>query len=238
MNLLTQQGRALFAAAVAVGTILLVGCGDDGSNPGGNDVGGTTPGTSLGGGGFYESVVLGGKRWMKKNLDVQTADSWCYGEGGKVNVNERDEFVTISNSEIQANCAKYGRLYTWQAAKSACQSIGWRLPDTADWRRLVEAAGGIATAGSKLKSTSGWNDYNGVSGNGTDTYGFSALPGGVRDTVGSFYRAGGYGFWWTVTEGGSENAYFLGMRYYVDEMGEGWLEDSKSFAISARCVRD
>jgi uncharacterized protein (TIGR02145 family) len=204
MNIFTKYMRTLLAvtAAVAVGAFLLVGCGDNGSNPGGN-------GGDGGEGGSYESVVIGGKRWMKKNLDVSVTDSWCYG-------NSAD------------SCAKYGRLYTWQAAKSACQSIGWRLPDAADWRRLVEAAGGIATAGSKLKSTSGW--YN--NGNGADTYGFSALPGGS----GYFENAGNHGFWWTATEDGSELAYRRRMGY--DYNGVGDVAFDKSSAFSARCVRD
>jgi uncharacterized protein (TIGR02145 family) len=157
--------------------------------------------------------VLGGKRWMKKNLDVSVADSWCYG-------NSAD------------SCAKYGRLYTWQAAKSACQSIGWRLPDTADWRRLVEAAGGIATAGSKLKSTSGW--YG--NGNGTDTYGFSALPGGYRFSGGDFINAGYFGYWWTATEYGSEYAYGRYMDYDCDDVREGAYGKSDGFSV--RCVGD
>ena len=55
--------------------------------------------------GSYETVSLGGKMWMKKNLNIVTEDSWCY-----------------ENSSD--SCAKYGRLYRWAAAKSACKSVG------------------------------------------------------------------------------------------------------------------
>jgi uncharacterized protein (TIGR02145 family) len=201
-------GRALAVAAA-------VGCGGDG-NPSGGD-------------GSFETVTLGGLKWMVKNLDVQTADSWCYGEGGEADVD--GELKTLSSSEIQANCAKYGRLYTWEAAKRACQSVGKRLPTREEWAALVTAAGG-SSAGKKLKSTSGWNS----NGNGTNDYGFSALPGGRRESGGFFFEVGNLGYWWTATENGSIGAYFRNMHYDYDNVGEG--NDFRSYGFSVRCLHD
>jgi uncharacterized protein (TIGR02145 family) len=82
-------------------------------------------------------------------------------------------------------------------------------------------------AGTKLKSQNGWYDwYGNNSGNGTDEYGFSALPGGGRYTDGDFTDAGSYGFWWTATENDAGNAYARGMYYsdghvYEDNIDEG-----------------
>ena len=182
-----------------------------------------------GGGGSSETVTLGGLKWMTKNLNVETADSWCYG-------NSPD------------SCAKYGRLYTWSAAKAACQSVGMRLPTRKEWDALSDLAamgqksvnsisGGDTIyywpgAGSALKSTNGW--YN--NGNGTDTYGFSALPGGRRDSDGSFYGAGNAGLWWSATEYSGGYAYTRDMYYYGDFVGEYYGD--KSFGFSARCVQD
>jgi uncharacterized protein (TIGR02145 family) len=148
---------------------------------------------------------------MTKNLNVQTADSWCY-------------------DNDPANCAKYGRLYTWSAAKAACQSVGMRLPTREEWEALVTAAGGINTAGSKLKSSSGW--YN--NGNGSDQYGFSALPGGYRNSGGYFIGAGNVGYWWTATEGSGGIAYLRYMNYGLDVVIESGSD--KSDAFSVRCV--
>jgi len=67
---------------------------------------------SSGGDGSF--VEIGGLKWMKKNLNVETDDSWCY-----------------RNSPD--SCVKYGRLYTWEAAKTACQSVGMRLPTREEW---------------------------------------------------------------------------------------------------------
>jgi len=62
--------------------------------------------------------------------------------------------------------------------KGICPT-GWHIPNNAEWQELVNLAGGNnETGGKKLKATSGWDDNGKKSGNGTDDYGFSALPGG------------------------------------------------------------
>ncbi|MCL2182524.1 MAG: fibrobacter succinogenes major paralogous domain-containing protein [Chitinispirillia bacterium] len=185
------------------------------------------------------TVEIGGLTWMAENLNRATSGSWCYGEGAPVSVrNDGGGFmnITLSNAEVQANCAKYGRLYTWDAAMTACPS-GWRLPDTADWNKLDTAGGGWEVAGGKLKSTSGWDDRGfGNSGNGTDDFGFSALPGGGRSPDGSFSSiAGEWGFWWSATERGSGSAWVRSMRN--DNVHLNYHSNDKGFGFSARCVR-
>jgi uncharacterized protein (TIGR02145 family) len=162
----------------------------------------------------YRTVVIGGKTWMGENLNYQpqTGKSWC------------------SDNE-ESNCNKYGRLYDWKTAKKACPS-GWHLPSRAEWDGLVGAAGGETTAGKKLMSTSGWNG----NGNGTDAYGFSALPGGGRNTDGGFNYAGGSGCWWTATEDDADYAYNRYMYYYYDDVYEGYYNKEGGFSV--RCVGD
>ena len=66
--------------------------------------------------------------WMAENLSYNASGSKCYGEGTKVRVREYDEkkmdyverTFTLPKAEIQANCEKYGKLYTWATAKTAC----------------------------------------------------------------------------------------------------------------------
>jgi uncharacterized protein (TIGR02145 family) len=69
-----------------------------------------------------------------------------------------------------------------------------------------------------------------------DTYGFSALPGGLRTTGGYFSNAGGNGDWWSAAEDGSELAYYRNMYYYNDNVNELW--GNKSAGFSVRCVGD
>jgi uncharacterized protein (TIGR02145 family) len=171
----------------------------------------------------YRAVKVGGKTWMAENMNYQTGNSWCY-------------------EDANSNCNKYGRLYTWNAAKTACPS-GWRLPSRAEWDGLCQAVGGVREpdsegrvhwggAGKKLKSSSGWNE----DGNGTDDFGFSALPGGYRYTGGGFYEAGDYGNWWAAAEDGSGRAYDRDMSYDGGNVGEYTSNKENGFAV--RCVRD
>jgi len=229
-------GRALLvAAALAVGAVCWLGCGGDDDNPANNNSnnsGNNNSNNNNGGGGdgLSETVSLGGLKWMKKNLNVETADSWCY-----------------NNSPD--SCAKYGKLYTWSAAKAACQSVGMRLPTRKEWDALSDLAAteqksvnyinGSDTmyywlgAGTKLKSTSGW--YGG--GNGTDDFGFSALPGGYRGFGGYFSNVGSTGYWWTATEGSDGYAYRRRMYYYGNDVDENY-DLINGNAFSARCVQD
>jgi len=166
---------------------------------------------------MIEGKRLLGKRWMAENLNYQTASgSWCY-------------------EDNNSNCGKYGRLYDWNTAKTVCMS-GWHLPSRQEWSDLVKFAGGDKKAGKKLKAGSGWNNYNKKNGNGTDNFGFSALPGGDRDSDGNFDNAGNYGVWWAATETSEGHAYDRGMVYSNDDVDES--NDDKSFGFSARCVQD
>jgi uncharacterized protein (TIGR02145 family)/uncharacterized repeat protein (TIGR02543 family) len=176
------------------------------------------------GAGACKTVEIGGQLWLAENLNIEMANSWCYD-------NNPD------------SCAKYGRLYTYAAAVSACELLGsgWHLPSRSEWQELVRAVDPNAkligdydndnVAGAKLKSTSG---------NGTDTYGFSALPGGCRYASGnsgySLY-AGTTGYWWTATMYGT-NAYRRGMGYLSDNVNEDQITAQLDFSISVRCRKD
>jgi len=152
------------------------------------------------------------------------------------------------------NCSKYGRLYTWTAAMNIASSYqdaeasavissthqgacpaGWHIPTNAEWTILGNAVGGEDVAGTALKSTSGWNE----GGNGTDTYGFSALPAGSRfhdGDVGGFGYVGSDAHFWSATEHGTGYAYYRGLYCIREYMGTGSL--SKRDAFSVRCLKD
>ena len=153
---------------------------------------------------LYRYVTIGSQTWMAENLNYEY----------KVNGSTYGSFCYQNSAD---SCAMYGRFYTWAAAMDTAttgcgygttcaassgkvQGIcpgGWHLPDTAEWHALFAAVGGADSAGTKLKSTSGW--YNG---NGTDAYGFSALPSGFRYNDGYFYYAGNYADFWSSSEDG------------------------------------
>ncbi|GBU20491.1 hypothetical protein R80B4_00369 [Fibrobacteres bacterium R8-0-B4] len=209
MTFFNRQGRAALFAAAAVGLgLLAAGCGK-------KDAPATDAAAGLADprdGQKYKTAVIGGQTWMAANLNYQAeSGSWCYGDD-------------------ESNCEKYGRLYNWNTAMTACPN-GWRLPSRDEWAELVTVASS-ETGGKKLKSTSGWYDI----GNGTDRFGFSALPGGYRVSDGSFKDVGEYGFWWTATEAGGGGAYGRLMGYGYDGVLEYYY--GKGIGFSLRCVKN
>jgi uncharacterized protein (TIGR02145 family) len=160
----------------------------------------------------YKTVVIGTQTWFAENLNYNpgTGNSVCY-------------------DNQASNCDTYGRLYDWSTAKTACPA-GWHLPSDAEWDALVTYSGFPNTAGTKLKARSGWNG----NGNGTDDYGFSALPGGGGS--GSSGGLGYLGFWWSATESSASLAYF---RYMIfDDSSVNRDDNGKFFLFSVRCVKD
>jgi len=185
----------------------------------------------------YVYVKIDTQIWMAENLNYNASGSLCYGDN--------------TGEDSEGNCAIYGRLYNWATAmgfQSSCNSnscasqinathkgvcpSGWHLPSDAEWDKLMTAVGGSSTAGTKLKATSGWNS----GGNGQDTYGFAALPGGDVLLNGSFYYVGNGASWWTATEKYASNAsnYFMG----YDFVSVPSDSSDKLRRYSIRCVLD
>jgi len=171
------------------------------------------PFTDIRDGKTYKTVKIGNQTWMAENLNYTTkSGSWCYNK--------------------TANCTKYGRLYNWETAVKSCPS-GWHLPSNSEWEVLEESVGG-KEAGRKLKTKSGWDNH----GNGTDDYGFSALPGGGGYSDGRFYNVGLSGYWWSASEDiSSKSAFNRQMKDFYDR-DVYWQNSDKGKFYSVRCLRD
>ena len=198
----------------------------------------------------YRIVRVGGQTWFAENLNYAAEGSKCYGEDGRVWVS-RYKITTISTAEVEANCAKYGRLYDWATALKACPA-GYRLASDEEWTALVDYAGGKETAGTKLKSAVGWNE----DGNGTNDFGWSALPGGFgygcsplpgiavvelyrsinEDVEFDYDYAGNFGFWWSATEYDADAAWSRLMYYDFEFVDRG--DSYKTRLYSVRCVQN
>jgi len=163
----------------------------------------------------YKTVKIGNQTWMAENLSYALNGSKCGNAYG---------FLKDENTET---CNKYGRLYNWEAALKACPS-GWHIPKDSEWETLVKAAGGSSVAGDKLKAASGWN--------GTDDFGFSALPGGSGEYNGDFSYDGLIGNWWSGSESNANYAYSRRMLH--DYKNVYWYLNLKSFLFSVRCVEN
>lgn len=160
----------------------------------------------------YKIVKIGDLTWMAENLSYEIEDSYCY-------------------NDDPVSCRKYGRLYTWLAAKKSCPD-GWHLPNKREFEILFEFIGGENVAGKKLKTQGGWKD----NGNGIDAFGFSALPAGSRYGNGGYYGEGFNTSFWSSTEFQRSNSYLMDLFYSYDFAGLNHYD--KSYGFSVRCVKD
>ena len=191
-----------------------------------------TPGTDSIGGRTYPTVNIGGKTWMAENLDLRT-DGITIGTTGSPST-PAAWYYNNSAETYGEHGNKYGLLYNWYAVKHLIDNAatiipGWHVPTTSEWDALATAVGGSSTAGTKLKSTTGWS-----SGNGDGSYGFAAFPAGGRNS-GSFYSLGSSARFWTANEYSSTYAY---RRSFNTGASMGSDFSNKSSAYSVRLVKD
>ena len=160
----------------------------------------------------YKTVEIGRQTWMAENLAYKpnNGNYWVY------------------NNNI-SNLANFGYLYDWQTARNVCPK-GWHLPSDDEWTELTNFVGN--NPGIKLKAKSGW----GHNGNGSDAYGFSALPGGIRDERGTFHSINFMGIWWSVTAFNTNLAVYRDLRHDISYVGKSSYNKKSGFSV--RCVRD
>lgn len=169
----------------------------------------------------YNTVLIGSQCWTKENLKVTR-----YNDGTPIELNNTYTSGVVSTywrdlrtgaysiydnqTSTDVNATRYGFLYNWYAAagiisiggmstKNICPD-GWHVPTDAEWTILENGLGGLIGAGTKMKSVSSlWNVASTPS-PGTNTSGFTALPGGRRSNNGTFTNIGDRAFFWSTTE--------------------------------------
>jgi uncharacterized protein (TIGR02145 family) len=151
----------------------------------------------------YKTVKIGNQDWMAENLNFESIDSWCY-----------------NNDTI--NCKQYGRLYSWEAAKTACPA-GWHLPSKSEFEVLLKDFGGNESMA-----------YNSLIQGGNSR--FSAVLGGFRDFNGSFYTIGDNTGIWSSSPYDEEHAFQLNISNFAPGAVIGY--DLRSVGFSIRCLKD
>ena len=190
---------------------------------------------------FVDSVRIGNQEWQTKNLNVhrfrngdmipqaRTNEEWnSAGKKGK------PVWCYYSNDPENANI--YGKLYNWHAVNDArgLAPKGWHVATDEDWTTLTAYLGGKNVAGGKMKmtGTAYWQSPNIGSNNES---GFSAFPGGYRDSGGSFLSISYNAFFWSATEN-----YFTAWFRNLNYLNGNVFRNSyfKSVGASVRCLRD
>ena len=186
-----------------------------------------------------DEIKIGKQIWCVKNLDLANfrngdpiPEAKTKKEWQKASENGKPAWCYYENKT--SNGTKYGKLYNWYAISDprGLAPKGYHIPTDAEWTKLTNYLDGEDEAGTKMKSSFGW-DKNG---NGTNSSGFSGLPGGFRSIDGAFFGIGSLGDWWSSTESDTNDAWIR----YLDCSG-GDVERSDGYekiGFSVRCLRD
>jgi len=188
----------------------------------------------------YKTTKICQQTWMAENLaympevspskEGSNTEPYYYVYGYEGN--------SVSEAMATDNYKNYGVLYNWPAALNACPS-GWHLPTDEEWWTMesyIYDNGHQNTQGTALKSTTGWSD----NGNGTDDYGFNALPVGMRDWDNEFYGLGFYGYYMSATsedeDDDNDGTIGRGFRSTIETVISAHSDRLSGGAV--RCVKD
>jgi uncharacterized protein (TIGR02145 family) len=197
-------------------------------------------------GNVYKTVKIGSQVWMAENLKTTT-----FNDGTpipSVRGNNTPKLFWY-NEDSTTYKSKYGALYNWYAVNTGklCPS-GWHVPSDSEWKTLEiflgmtqAQADGVyyrgTDQGRQLKFTTGWTDQ----GNGINSSGFSALPGGCWSPNGypnHSFNAENIGFWWSSTISETFSIYAYGRLLYHDESTVYRDVNSSETGLSVRCIKD
>ena len=166
----------------------------------------------------YKTIVIEGLTWMAENLNYETDNSFCYNDSAKY-------------------CATYGRLYKWSVAMNACPE-GWHLATYDDAYTLTGPNLQCYTkSADELRSMEGWIPVNGDDTRGLDAYGFSASPGGRRESSGQYVALGTEAGYWFMIEAADNTIYDWVMEIHQDSRDSKLNREYEARAHSVRCVK-
>lgn len=218
-------------------------------------------------GNMYNWIGIGIQAWMAENLKVthyadgtpiqlvENGSSWAA-------LPDYNKAYCWYDNSID-NRDTYGCLYNWAAAMNGAASSdanpsgvqgvcpdGWHLPSDSEWKQLEMFLGMSQEVADELGFYRGTDEGGKLKETGTDhwispnilatnEYGFTALPGGLRNYFGSFANVGEYGYWWSSSEGSSSLPFIRILSTHYADIGR--YNDSasdKGSGFSVRCVKD
>jgi uncharacterized protein (TIGR02145 family) len=214
-------------------------------------------------GNIYNTVTIGTQCWMKENLNTTKYNDGT-NIPNQTDNNAWSGLTTgayCDYNNTPANSTTYGRLYNWYAVdnnvatkvrsnggKNVCPT-GWHIPDDTEWTTLTDYLtnngygyeGSGSDIGKSMASTSGWLEYGTPGWVGNDqasnnSSGFTALPGGYRELIGTYMYVGRIGMWWSSSEYPTTDAWYRTVASAnTDVYGDPGF---KQLGSSVRCLRD
>lgn len=161
------------------------------------------------------TIKLDTIEWILTNLDIEVTDSWC--------------------PEAYDSACPNGRLYNFKAAKEACNrlGIGWKVPSIYNWLDLATEVGGyIDFLTEEVFGNPKIANSRLIQGGEVR---FEATLSGWRGSLGGYSDRDRVGFYWSSTEVGYEQGYF--MVFYPQGGRLMKRQVSQEIGMSCRCVR-
>jgi uncharacterized protein (TIGR02145 family) len=239
-----KQNRIWIYALIIMGLVSILpnGCKKD------NNINPATAITDADGN-VYTSVTIGTQVWMVENLRTTKSNNGTpiplVTDEAAWGALDTPGYCWYNNDEV-ANKTDYGALYNWPAAVNACPA-GWHLPTDEEYKILERNLGMNNTDA----NATGWR-YSGLVGGSlkeagtmhwmmpamgaTNTSGFTALPGGDRDTDLGFLNLGDYSYFWSASPDGTPRAWYR--RLNNDNAGVHRSSSRQSVGYSVRCLKN
>jgi uncharacterized protein (TIGR02145 family) len=203
----------------------------------------------------YPLVEINGQCWFGSNLNTTMFNDGEVIQSGLFNstwASTGGAAYADYNNQISNT---YGRLYNGLAVLEEGRLCpqGWHVPSDCDWMFLEKSLGmsvidldtnvfssnysrgDLNNVGGKLRSTSGWNVFNGIS--NTNESGFGALPSGFRDSGGTFGNQGINGYWWTSSRIANNLLWARRINAFDKGVNRGAF-DYYQAGFSVRCLKD
>jgi len=194
-------------------------------------------------GNVYHTVQIGTQCWTQSNLKTsryRNGDSIPSGLNNSQWGSTTSGAYAIYNND-PVNDGLYGNLYNHYSvtdSRGLCP-MGWHVPSDAEWTILESHLGGSNVAGEALKSTAiqptpgGWNSLNTGA---TNSSGFTALPGGLRNFNGDFNDMAFSGCWWSSSVSSASDAWYRALGYITS--GFNLYNLGRTSGFSVRCLKN
>jgi uncharacterized protein (TIGR02145 family) len=183
-------------------------------------------------------VIIGTQTWKVCNLDVTT-----YRNGDVIpQVTDPTEWANLTTGAwcwLNNNSANnlYGKLYNWYAITDprGIGPEGYHVPSDEELSILRTYLGGAELAGGPLKEagTSHWNSPNEGA---TNSSGFTALPGALRESNGSFNNIGISNILFSSTEYDTTSSWAYILQNVDSSMPRGNFVKKGGFSV--RLIKD
>jgi uncharacterized protein (TIGR02145 family) len=202
-------------------------------------------------GNVYNTVVVGSQCWMKENLKTTHFNNGATIASGLTNVqwsSTTSGACTDYNNDT-ANTSKYGKLYNWYALNDPAGlcPVGWHEPKLTEWNVLIKTIDANAdtncvnctpslTAGGDMKEAGILHWLNPNTG-ATNSSGFTALPGGVRNGSNGYYsQIDNYAYFWSVSPYSTTTTYYFSIRANDAFITNNNVVNNSGFSV--RCIKD